>query len=157
VRSADGVIKSNSTDQVIPSAEAIAAEVLKQQTLQLLEQHCTGLSIENWTAHTVETDMVRDDGLSYREIDGDQSCEIFCHVCDEYGRGITSEAVFQSEQRLKILRASIRRHLATNAHKKALTEKEKERKRSIRRIRVGLSIARTTMQLVREGGSYLQF
>jgi hypothetical protein len=31
VRSVDGVIKSNSTAQVIPSAEAIAAEVLKQQ------------------------------------------------------------------------------------------------------------------------------
>ena len=101
--------------------------------------------------------MVRDAGLSYREIDGGQSREIFCPVCNEYGRGITTEAVFQSEQRLKILRASIRRHLATDAHKKALTEKEKERTRSIRRSRVGLSIARTTLQLVREGGSYLQF
>jgi len=80
VRYVDGVIKSNSTAQVIPSAKAIAAEVLKHQKLQLLEQHGIGLSIENWNAHTVEADMVRDAGLSYREIDGGQSREIFCPV-----------------------------------------------------------------------------
>ncbi len=101
--------------------------------------------------------MVKGAGLSYREIDGGQRREIFCPVCNEYGRGITTDAVFRSEQRLKILRASIRRHLATDAHKKALTEKEKERTRILRRNRVGLSIARTALHLVREGGSYLQF
>ena len=41
VRSVDGVIKCNSTAQVIPSAEAIAAEVLKLHKLQLVEQHGT--------------------------------------------------------------------------------------------------------------------
>jgi hypothetical protein len=82
VRSMDGVIKSNSTAQVIPSAEAIAAEVLKQQKLQLLEQHGTRLSIENWTGHTVETDMARDAELTYREIDSGRSREIFCSVCN---------------------------------------------------------------------------
>ena len=58
---------------------------------------------------------------------------------------------------LKIIRASIRRYLATYVHKKALTEKEKERTRIFRRNRVGLTIARTTLQIVREVNNYLQF
>jgi hypothetical protein len=40
-RSLDGVIKSKSTAQVIPSAEAIATEVLRQQQLQRIEQNGT--------------------------------------------------------------------------------------------------------------------
>jgi hypothetical protein len=46
-RSLDGVIKSNSTAQVIPSAEAIAAEVLRQQQQHRTEQQGTGVSREN--------------------------------------------------------------------------------------------------------------
>ncbi len=62
-RSLDGVIKSNSTAHVIPSAEAIAAEVLRQQQLHRIEQRGTGLKRENWTEATVEANMVRDERL----------------------------------------------------------------------------------------------
>jgi hypothetical protein len=64
------VIKSNSTAQVIPSAEAIATEVLRQQDLQRIEQNGTSLIRENSTAHNVEADMIRDSGMAYREIGG---------------------------------------------------------------------------------------
>ena len=67
-RSLDGVIKSNSTAQVIPSAEAIAAEVLRQQQQHRTEQQGTGVSRENWLLHIVEADIVRDAGLAYREV-----------------------------------------------------------------------------------------
>ncbi len=50
-------------------------------------------------------------------------------------------------------------NIETNAHPKALAEKEKKKKkeRARRRSRVGLTIARTNLQTVREGGSYLKF
>jgi hypothetical protein len=64
--SLDNVIKSNSTAQVIPSAEAIATEVLRQQREHVTEQHGTGVSKENWSEHKNEADMVRDVGLAYR-------------------------------------------------------------------------------------------
>jgi hypothetical protein len=66
----DRVIKSNSTAQVIPSAEVIAMEVLRQQHLQRIEQNGTSLIRENWTAQTVEADMIKDSGMAYREIGG---------------------------------------------------------------------------------------
>ena len=46
IRVMDSVIKSNSTAQVIPSAEAIATEVLRQQRDNAIEQHGTGVSRE---------------------------------------------------------------------------------------------------------------
>ena len=156
-RSLDGVIKSNSTAQVIPSAEAIAAEVLRQQQLYRIEQRGTGLIRENWTEASVEADMVRDAGLSYRELDGGHSREIYCPVCHDYGRGVATTTTFYNPQRLKNLRTCISRHFATDVHRKALTEKEKERTRNLRRSRVGITIARTALQTVREGSSYMQF
>jgi hypothetical protein len=65
----DTVIKANSAAQVIPSAEAIAEEVLRQQKHRRAQQHGTGVSWELWTEHRKETDMVRDDLLAYRDID----------------------------------------------------------------------------------------
>ena len=94
--------------------------------------------------------MVRDVGLAYREIDGGRDREIFCPVCHEYGRGVAAKTMFCSNQRLKYLKKAIARHMATYAHSKALTKKERE-------SRVGLTIARTTLQTVREGNSYLKF
>jgi hypothetical protein len=79
-RSLDGVIKLNSTSQVIPSAEAIVAEVLRQQKIQRTEQHGTGVIRENWLHHTVETDIARDAGLAYHEIDGGRDRNIFWPV-----------------------------------------------------------------------------
>ncbi len=69
-RSLDMVIKLNSTAQVIPSAEAIATEVLRQQHLQRIEQNGSSLIWENMTAHTVEADMIKDSSMAYREIGG---------------------------------------------------------------------------------------
>ena len=100
---------------------------------------------ENLTVHTVEADMIRDFGMAYREISGGGGREICCPVCSEYGRGVAADSVFYNNQRLNKLRFYIRRHLATDAHRKALAEKEKERTRNLRRIRVGMSIARTTL------------
>ena len=121
-RSLDGVIKSNSTAQVIPSAEAIAAEVLRQQQQHRTEQQGTGVSRENWLLHTVEADIVRDAGLAYREIDGGPDRDIICPVCRDHGRGNGVETFFYFIQRLKNLRKGIQRHLAADAHKNALTE-----------------------------------
>ncbi len=143
-RSVDSVIKSNSTAQVIPSAEAIAAEVLRQQKQRRIEQQGTGVSRENWLQHTVEADMVRDAGLAYREIDG-LDREIICPACRDYGRGNVVDTFFYINQRLKNLRKGIQRHFASDAHKKAMTEQDKERTRQLRRSRVGLTIARTTL------------
>jgi hypothetical protein len=111
---------------------------------------------ENYTAHTVEADMIKDSGMAYREIGG-RDRTIFCPVCSEYGRGVAADSVFYNNKRLKKLRFSIRRHLATDAHQNALAEKEKGRTRNLRRIRIRLSITRTTMQGVREGNRYLLF
>ena len=45
--SLDNVIKLNSTAQVIPSAKAIAMEVLRQQREHVIEQHGTKVNKEN--------------------------------------------------------------------------------------------------------------
>ncbi len=100
--------------------------------------------------------MVRDAGLAYREIDGGHDRELFCSVCHKFGRGVAANAVLCNNRKLKYLKKAIARHLVTDAHSKALTEKERERTRQLRRNRVGLTIARTTLQTVREGTIYLQ-
>ena len=88
------MIKANSTAQVIPSAEAMAMEVLRQQREHVIEQHGTGVSLENWSEHKNGADMVRDDVIAYREIDGGRDREIVCPVCHEYGRGVAVNALF---------------------------------------------------------------
>ena len=110
---------------------------------------------KNWTQHTNEADVVRDAGLAYRENDDGRDRDIICPVCRDYGRGNRVDIFFYCNQRLKNLRKGILRYLATNAHKKALAEHEKERTRQLRRSRVGLTIARTALQNVREGNNYL--
>ncbi len=101
--------------------------------------------------------MFRDASLAYREIDGGRDREICCLACHEHGRGIAANALFYNNQRLKHLRKAIARHMATNAHSKALMEKERERTRKPCRSRVGLTIARTNLEIVREGNSYMEF
>ncbi len=55
------------------------------------------------------------------------------------------------------LHKTIQRHLETDANAKALTAMKKERTWNLRRCRIGLTIARATLQIVREGCSLLQF
>ena len=105
----------------------------------------------------VEADMVRDVGLAYKELDGGRSREIFCPVCNDYGRGVVATTALYNPQHLKNIRTCIYRHFATDAHREALTEKEKDGTRTLRRSRVKLNIARTALQTVRESSSYLQF
>jgi hypothetical protein len=93
-RSLDGVIKSNSRAHDIPSAEAIAAEVLRQHQLHRIEQRGTCLIRENWNEATAEADMVRDAGMAYIELDGGRSREICFPVCNDYGRGVATTTAF---------------------------------------------------------------
>jgi hypothetical protein len=79
-QSLDGVIKSNSTAQVISSVESIAAEVLRHQQQHRIEEHGTGVYRENWTHHTNEADVVKDAGLAYRENDGGRY-QTLCAPC----------------------------------------------------------------------------
>ena len=131
---------------------------MRQHQLHRIEQHGTGLIRENWTEAYVEADMVRDARLAYRELDGGRGREIFCLACnDDYGRGVAATTAIYNPHHLKNLRTCIFRHFLTDAHRKALTEKEKEGTRNLRRIRVGINIARTALQTVREGTNYLQF
>ena len=76
----DTVIKANCTAQVIPSAHAIAMEVLRQQKESNDEEHGAGVSRERWMEHTTLPDMVRDSGLSFRGTDGEER-EVYCSVC----------------------------------------------------------------------------
>ena len=112
------VIKANSTTQFIPSAEAIAAAVLRQQQVHRIEQNGSGVSRENWMQHTDEADIVKDAGLAHIEVDGGRDRKIICPVCRDYGRGITAEASFYNNQRVKYLRKTTQRHLETGAHAK---------------------------------------
>jgi len=136
-RNVDRVIKVNSTAQVIPSAKAIAAEVLRHQQIHRNEQNGTSVSRENWIHHIVEADIVKDAGLAYIEIDGGRDRKIICPVCRDYGRGIAAEASFNNNQRVKYLRKTIQSHLETYAHAKELTAMDKERTRNQRLCRVG--------------------
>ncbi len=81
---------------------------------------------------------------------------MYCPVCLKYRAGDGYEVVNVSG-RLRVTRKSIERHMATQRHKPALDEEQREAKRETRRHRVGLNIARTTLQTLREGGSYVQF
>ncbi len=56
------VIKASCTAQVIPSAQIVAEDVLRQQHQRQLEEHGTGVSRELWTSHTNVPDMVRETG-----------------------------------------------------------------------------------------------
>ncbi len=73
----DAVIKANSAAKEIPSAEAIADDVLRQQQHHVTEEHGTRLSREQWKEHRNEANMVRDACLAYRETDENGS-EIYC-------------------------------------------------------------------------------
>jgi hypothetical protein len=52
-----------------------------------------------------------------------------------------------------ITRKSIGRHLVTKGHIRALNEEQKEATRNDKRREVGMTVAKTTLQTLREGGS----
>jgi hypothetical protein len=60
-------------------------------------------------------------------------------------------------ERIYVARKLIARHLATQRHKQALEEQDREATRYERRHRVGLNIARTALQTSRDGASCVQF
>ena len=151
----DTFIKANCTTQVIPSANAIAKEVVRHQHAQNYEEHGAGVSRERWIDHTTLSDMVRGFGTAYRGTD-DEGREVYCPVCLKYRAGDGREVITVS-RRLPATRKLIARHLATHMHKQALKEEQREATRGVRRNNVGLIIARTTLQTLREGASYVQF
>jgi len=151
----DTVIKANFTAQVIPSAHTIAMEVIKRGQESNVDEHGVGVSRERWIDHSTVPDMVRDSGMAYRATD-DGGREVYCPVCLKYRAGDGHE-VLNVPGRLSVARKSIARHLATQRHKQALAEEQREVTRGERRRKVGLNIARTALQTLREGASYVQF
>ena len=149
----DAVIKANSVAKVIPSAEAIAEEVLKQQQQHVTEEHGTGVCREAWQDHRNEADMVRDAGLAYRETD-ESGREIYCPICLTYYGG-KGDVGIASNMKLHVTKKCVARHLGTAMHMKALQMQAMEVDRQARRNRVGLTVGRTTLQTLREGSSYL--
>jgi len=79
----NAVITINSAAKVIPSAEAITEEVLRQQREHVTEEHGTRVSREQWKEYRNEVDMAKDAGLAYRETD-EIGREIYCLVCLTY-------------------------------------------------------------------------
>jgi hypothetical protein len=82
-RQVDFVIKANSAAQVIPSAKAIADEVLRHHQHQRTQEHGTGVFRELWKELRIEADVVRDAGLAYRDTDA-HGREIYCPTCLTY-------------------------------------------------------------------------
>ena len=110
---------------------------------------------ELWREHRIQADVVRDSGMAYRDTD-DTARDILCPVCCEYRDG-AGDLIFSADQRLSDLKKAIGRHLECSRHKQALEEQERALLLAVRRSRVGLTIARTALQTLREGCSYLQF
>ena len=52
------------------------------------------------------------------------------------------------------MRKAIGRHLQGRMHADVLEEREKEMRQNVRRTPIGLNIARTVLQTLREGSSY---
>ncbi len=99
--------------------------------------------------------MVRDSGLAYRDTDNNGR-EFSCPVCLKYRR-VEGHEVIKVYANLCATRKAIGRHLASQRHKHALDEEQRESEREARRRRVGMDIARTALQTLREGASYVQF
>ena len=123
-RQVDVVIKAYSAAQVIPSTEAIAVEVLRQQQLHTTLQRGMCVSRELLQDHRNEEDMVRDAGLAYRDTD-ENAQEIFCPICLTYCENI-GYGVITSYPKLHIIKKSsfkksIERHLRTARHKQAIS------------------------------------
>jgi len=130
-------------------------EVVRTQEEHRLQRHGTCFIRELWREHRIQADVVRESGMTFRETD-DTGREMHCPVCFQYRDG-TSDITFSVKQRLPELKLSMVRHLESNRHKQELKEQERALLWVVRRNRVGLTIARTALQTLRAGCSYLQF
>ena len=79
---------------------------------------------------------------------------MYCPVCLKYIKGDGHEFV-NVVSLISVTRKLIGRHLATQRNKQALVEEQRDAAREDRRRRVGLNIAQTALQTLREGESYV--
>ena len=61
----DAIIKVSLAAKVIPYAEAIAEEVMKQHQAELLQWNGIDIILENWKDHSNHVSIVRSSGLAY--------------------------------------------------------------------------------------------
>jgi hypothetical protein len=100
--------------------------------------------------------MVGDAGLSYAaNYEGGRM--VYCPVCKEFRASRAAYNGIQSYQRCCCIRKAIGKHLQTRHQLVALEEREKELCRNSRQTKIGLNIARSVLQTLREGSSYVQF
>ena len=107
----DDVTKANSAAQVIPCAEAIVEEVLRQHQRHVTQQRGTGVFRELWKESRNEADMVKDVGLAYRNNDANGR-EIYCPICLTHG-GRGGDACITIFPKLHVTQKGIGRHLLT--------------------------------------------
>ena len=106
--------------------------------------------------HTILPDMVRASILAFRGTYGEER-EVYYPVCLKYRAGDGHEVV-NIFGRLHDTRKLIGRYLiVTQRYKQAFAEEQRGVSRGQRRRCVGLNIARTALQTVLEGASYVQF
>ena len=152
----DGIIKANSAAKVIPYAEAIAEEVLRQHQARHLQWNDTYMIRENWKDHSNRVDMVNSVGLAFTS-DEERGRVIYYPVCTDFGGFRARNNNMKGERRLCDVKKSTYKHLQSRQHLDALGEREKESRRNVRRTRIGFNIARKVLQTLREGTNYVRF
>ena len=80
----DAIKEANPTAKVIPSAKAIAEEVMKQYQAKLVQWNGKGMIREIWKHHANHVDMVMSAGLAYA-VDKKGGRVIYCPVCKDCG------------------------------------------------------------------------
>jgi hypothetical protein len=151
----DTIVKANCSTRVIPPAQTVAEKVIRQQVQKDLDEKGASVSRERWHEHRNVPDMVRDYGLAYRDTDNNDR-EVYFPVCLNCRR-VESHEVIKVYANMCSSRKAIGGHVVSQRHKHALDEEQRESKREVRRRRIGLNIARTALQTLREGASYVQF
>jgi hypothetical protein len=128
---------------VIPSAEAIAEEVMKHHQAEKVQREGTCMIRENWKLHSNQVDMLRGAGLAYYDADDEGGRMIYYPVCKDFGASRAAKSGIHLGQRRCDIRKSLAKHSQSMQHVDALEEREKELRRNLRRTRIGLKIART--------------
>ncbi len=107
--------------------------------------------------HRNEADMVRDAGFTY-ESNEEGERVISCPLCVEFGDSVRGKAgTIKLGRRTCDMRKAIMKHLHGRMHADALEARQHELRRNVRRMRNGLNIARTVLQTLQEGSSFVQF
>jgi hypothetical protein len=153
----DAVIKATATAKVIPSAEAIAKEVMKQQREQEIQQNGTRAPRERWMENRNEVDNARDAGLTY-ESNEEGERVISRPLCVEFGDFVLGKVgTIKLGRRACDMRKAIMKLLQGRTHADALEARQKELRQNVRRTRIGLNTVRTGLQTLREVSSFVQF